>query len=301
MTDCGSSSGHPATSTSTAELRYTLLDVFTDVPLAGNPLAVVHDADELDDRTMLAFARETRLSETTFVQSATAAGADYRNRIWTIGQELPFAGHPSLGTAVAVAHANGKTGKVRYVQETGAGLQPIEVVLDGSRASASMLQEPPIFGAEVDATEALSAVGLPAAAADPDLPPQVVSTGLAHLMLPVRSVEDLAHIIPDHAFIREVVQPHGAFAVYAAHCDPVAGTARARLFTLDPGMGEDPATGSAAGPLCAYLNLRAGCTAIEITQGVEMGRPSLLRAEAAADRIRVSGDVVILIDGILAL
>ena len=86
----------------------TWLDVFTDRPLTGNGLAVVHDADGLDDATMLAFARETRLSETTFVQTATEAGADYRNRIWMTQRELPFAGHPSLGTAVAVARARGR-------------------------------------------------------------------------------------------------------------------------------------------------------------------------------------------------
>jgi len=86
----------------------TWLDVFTSTPLTGNQLAVVHDADRLDDATMLAFARETRLSETTYVQAASAAGADYRNRIWTMAGELPFAGHPSLGTAVAVARARGE-------------------------------------------------------------------------------------------------------------------------------------------------------------------------------------------------
>ena len=112
-TGSGSSSAPRATSTSTDSRgeagvgahRYTLLDVFTATPLEGNALAVVHDADELDDATMLAFARETRLTETTFVQRAHVAGADYRNRIWTVERELPFAGHPSLGTAVAVARA----------------------------------------------------------------------------------------------------------------------------------------------------------------------------------------------------
>jgi trans-2,3-dihydro-3-hydroxyanthranilate isomerase len=87
--------------------RLTWLDVFTATPLTGNGLAVVHDADGLDEETMLAFARETRLSETTFVQRASRPGADYRNRIFTTVGELPFAGHPSLGTAVAVAHAGG--------------------------------------------------------------------------------------------------------------------------------------------------------------------------------------------------
>ena len=101
----------------------TWLDVFTDRPLTGNGLAVVHDADGVGDGAMLAFARETRLSETSFVQSATEAGADYRNRIWMMQGELPFAGHPSLGTAVAVARARGDH-SVTYTQQTGAGLQP---------------------------------------------------------------------------------------------------------------------------------------------------------------------------------
>ncbi|HUR85671.1 MAG TPA: PhzF family phenazine biosynthesis isomerase, partial [Solirubrobacteraceae bacterium] len=99
----------------------TWLDVFTSVPLTGNQLAVVHDADGVDEATMLAFARETQLSETTFVQTATEAGADYRNRIFTIADEVPFAGHPSLGTAVAVAAARGED-EAHYVQQTGAGM-----------------------------------------------------------------------------------------------------------------------------------------------------------------------------------
>jgi trans-2,3-dihydro-3-hydroxyanthranilate isomerase len=251
---------------------------------------------------MLAFARETRLSETTFVQSATEAGADYRNRIWTVSQELPFAGHPSLGTAVAVARARGETSEVRYVQQTGAGLQAIVVTLSGgSGATASMLQEPATFGDKLDPAEALEPLGLPTAAADPDLPPQVVSTGLAHLMLPVRSLEELSQIEPNFAAIHALVEPRDAFGVYAAHYDPGTGTVRARLFARDPGIGEDPATGSAAGPLCAYLNHYTGCRAVEITQGVEMGRPSRLRAEIVEDRVRVSGDVVVIIEGTLTL
>src|SRR5215212_4068496 len=104
----------------------TWLDVFTDRPLTGNGLAVVHDADGVSDDTMLAFARETHLSETTFVQTATEAGADYRNRM--MQGELPCAGHSSLGTAVAVARASGER-SASYTQQTGAGLQPVEVEL----------------------------------------------------------------------------------------------------------------------------------------------------------------------------
>jgi trans-2,3-dihydro-3-hydroxyanthranilate isomerase len=250
---------------------------------------------------MLAFARETRLSETTFVQSATRAGADYRNRIWTVGQELPFAGHPSLGTAVAVARASGELGEARFVQQTGAGLQPIEVVLNGRGATASMLQEPPSFAPEVDAAEALSALGLPPEAAHPELPPQAVSTGLFQLILPVRSLEDLAQTVPDYPAIDRLVERCGAFGIYAAYHDHDAGTARARYFARDPGIGEDPATGSAAGPLCAYLERHAGATGVDIIQGVEMGRPSLLRTDVVEDRVRVSGDCVIVVEGTVRL
>jgi trans-2,3-dihydro-3-hydroxyanthranilate isomerase len=252
---------------------------------------------------MLAFARETRLSETTFVQSATVAGADYRNRIWTVGGELPFAGHPSLGTAVAVARARGATGTVSYVQQTGAGLQPIEVSLGGAGggATAAMLQEPAAFGASPDAPEALAAIGLAGDARDVGMSPQVVSTGLAHLMVPVRSLDELAAAAPDFGAIGALVERVGAYGIYVAVFDALAGTARARFFARDPGVGEDPATGSAAGPLCAYLHRYTGCTALEITQGVEIGRPSRLRTEIAGDRVRVAGDVIVVIDGTLTL
>ena len=254
---------------------------------------------------MLAFARETRLSETTFVQRATVAGADYRNRIWTVGEELPFAGHPSLGTAVAVAAAADAKGEVRFVQQTAAGLQAIEVTMNGAGpARASMIQEPATFGEElrgVAASDALAALGLGLSAASDDLPPQVASTGLPHLILPLATIEDLAAITPDYDAIHRVVEPLDAFGIYAAVHDEANGLARARFFAKDPGTGEDPATGSAAGPLCAYLARRRGARAVEITQGVEMGRRSLLRTELVDDRVRVGGDVVVVISGTVRL
>ncbi len=285
--------------------RYTLLDVFTSTPLEGNGLAVVHAADALDDAAMLAFARETRLSETTFVQTPTAAaaaaGADYRNRIWTVARELPFAGHPSLGTAVAVAHAAGTQGSSSFVQQTGAGLQPIEVQLDGQRATASMLQEPAVLGPEVDRAPALAAIGLDPADADPTLPPQVVSTGTPQLIVPLRDDDAVARIRPDWAALDALLTPLGAITLYAAACDPAAGRAHARSFPFSEDIGEDPATGSAAGPLCAYLAARADCSRVVIDQGIEMGRPSRLEASLDGERVRVAGDVVVLIDGTLHL
>ena len=277
------------------------LDVFTDVPLEGNGLAVVHDADRLDDETMLRFARETRLSDTAFVQAASAPGADYRNRIFMASGEIPFAGHPSLGAAVAVARRRGLRA-ARLVQETGAGRQPIDVQLIGDRAVASMLQEPAELGPQVDAALALAAVGLAPADAAPELPPQAVSTGLAHLLVPVAGVDALARAAPDHEAIDALLAPLGATCLYLAWIDPSGGPVRARSFLRSAAEGgEDPATGSAAGPLCAYLAARRGHDRLEIVQGVEMGRPSRLEAAVEGERVRVGGAVVAVIDGTLRL
>ncbi len=281
--------------------RVTWVDVFTATPLAGNALAVVQDADGLDDEAMLRFARETRLSETTFVQAPTREGADYRNRIWMMSGELPFAGHPSLGTAVAVAHARGER-EASYVQQTHAGLQPIEVELAGRRARASMLQEPAVFGAELDPGETLGPLGLQAADAHPDLPPQVVSTGATQVIVPVRDARVLERLAPDRAPVRALLEAHGAITVYFAACEPAAGTARARAYFADPGaVVEDPATGSAAGPLCAYLHQRTGAPRLRIEQGVAMGRPSLLECSMEGDRVGVGGEAVVVVEGSLHL
>jgi trans-2,3-dihydro-3-hydroxyanthranilate isomerase len=278
-------------------LPLTWLDVFTATPLAGNQLAVVGDADVLDDATMLAFARETGLSETTFVQSAGAAGADYRNRIMWPGGELPFAGHPSLGTAVAVALARGDRA-ARYVQETPAGLQPVEVQLDGRAARAAMLQEPAVFGAAPDPGAVFAALGLEAADADRELLPQVVSTGVAHLMACTRDAAVLARAAPSADALRAVLRAAGAHVAYLAWWDRAAGTAATRGYWLAPaGLAEDAATGSAAGPLMALLHERAGARRLTVRQGVEMGRPSLLECAIEDDRVRVAGDVVVVAQG----
>jgi trans-2,3-dihydro-3-hydroxyanthranilate isomerase len=279
----------------------TWLDVFTATPLTGNQLAVVHDADSIDDATMLAFARETRLSETTFVQSATERGADYRNRIWTMPGEIAFAGHPSLGTAVAVAHARGAA-RATYVQQTHAGLQPVEVRLDGDAARASMLQEPPLFGFEPPPADVMAAAGLAEQDAHPDLPSQVVSTGIAQLIAPVRGRAALERVAPQLRALRALLEPLDALVLYVVAVDPDEGTAHARSFF--PGVDaliEDPATGAAAGPLLAYLHERADTQSLTIRQGDEIGRPSRLDCTWAEDRPRVAGDVVVVGDGHVSL
>ncbi len=283
-----------------AARRYTLLDVFTSTRLQGNPLAVVHEADDLPDAVMHAFARETKLSESSYVQATDTAGADYRNRIWMTGGEIPFAGHPSLGVAAAVARARGEA-SVTYTQETGAGLQPIDVEVAGGLTHASMLQEPAAFGPELDPAEVLAAAGLPPADAHPELPCQPVSTGLAHVLAPVRTAAALARARPDAERIAALLAPHGAVCLYLAAVDGAAGTAVARSFFGQADPPEDPATGSAAGPLCAYLGERAGTVRLTIEQGTHMGRPSRLAAQLEGDRVRVGGDVVVVLDGTVFL
>src|SRR5688500_3508886 len=250
--------------------RYTLIDVFTSTRLQGNPLAVVHEADGVPDAMMHAFARETRLSETSFVQMATEQGADYRNRIWMMSGEAPFAGHPSLGVAAAIARQRGET-SATYVQQTHAGLQAIEVEVAGGALYASMLQEPVEFGPELDPADVLGAVGLSEDDAHPDLPCQAVSTGAYHVLAPLRDEALLAGLWPDYDRISSLLAPFaGGLCLYVTAVDTDAGTASARSFATRAEMGEDPATGSAAGPLCAYLAERTGLQELTVSQGVEM-------------------------------
>lgn len=278
----------------------TWLDVFTARPLTGNGLAVVHGADPIDDATMLAFARETQLSETTFVQSAGEPGADYRTRIWMTTRELRFAGHPSLGTAIAVARSRGER-EASYVQQTQAGLQPIDVEIGTGADRASMLQEPATFGAEVDPGRVFQALGLTEADGHSELPPQVVGTGIDHLVIPLADLAALHRPRPDPSALRELLGELGCVCAYPAVAEPDAERARARGFFLDDaGVVEDPATGSAAGPLMAYLHARTGVARLTVEQGVAMGRASELRCEAG-ERVRVGGDAVVILEGRLEL
>ena len=285
--------------------RISWLDVFAERPLAGNGLAVVNEADDVDHDQMLALAKELNLSETTFVQSPEAEGADYRNRIFTIEREIPFAGHPTLGTAVAVARWRGLE-QASFVQETQAGQQSIEVRSEDGGWRAEMVQNEAEFGTEVDAAAALAAVGLEPSEAHPDLTPQVVSTGLPTAVVPVADPAALGRVEPDFEAIDAVLadaRPRAGETpnFYLVWVDPRAGEARARMFSTGAPGGEDPATGSAAGPLGAYLAERASCERVVVRQGEEMGRPSLLEVEMVDGHPRVGGGVIPVIDGELSL
>ena len=258
----------------------------------------MHDADGVADDVMLAFARETKLMETTFVQTASVPEADYRNRIWTVSEEVPFAGHPSLGTAVAIALARGEEDAV-YHQQTRAGIQEVTVSRSGDRARASVLQEHQETGPELDPAAVMATVGLDPRDAHPQLPPQRVSTGLPALIAPVREAAAVSRARPDVPKIAALGQ--GVVNFYLCHVDPDAGTARARSFPSLDVEEEDPATGSAAGPLLLYLNRRLGMQTVVVTQGVELGRPSTLHAHVEDGRVRVAGDVIVLVTGTLRL
>ena len=285
--------------------RIAWLDVFAERPLAGNALVVVDDADEIADETMLAFAKEMDLSETTFVQSPAADGADYRNRIFTIAREIPFAGHPSLGTAVAVARWSGQE-EASFVQETQAGLQPIEVHSEDGRWRGEMIQNPAEFGTELDVEAVMHAVGLNPAEAHQDLAPQVVSNVLPTAIVPVSAPASLGRVVPDYEAIDAALadaEPRAGETpnFFLVWIDEEGPEARARMFSTGAPGGEDPATGSAAGPLGAYLSEREGRERLAIRQGEEMGRPSLLEVEMVDGRPRVGGGVIPVIDGEVSL
>ncbi|MBA2467769.1 MAG: PhzF family phenazine biosynthesis protein [Chloroflexia bacterium] len=283
------------------ESRYTLIDVFAARPLEGNLLAVVEDADAIDDATMATLARRFRLSETSFIQTATSPTATYRHRIFIVEGEIPFAGHPSLGTAAVWARRRGLN-EADVVQQTISGEQRLHVELDGNQGTVSVWQNAAVFGPKVESGPVLAALGLGREAAHADLMPQAVSTGLPALILPLNDPRHLADIGLNGQRLNEAMTlPDGALPLT---CYVVAETApghwRARSFGTDLAGGEDPATGSAAGAFGAYAKEYAGVTSLTIEQGIEMGCPSLLRVKTS-DGVVVSGGVQIVGEGILTL
>jgi trans-2,3-dihydro-3-hydroxyanthranilate isomerase len=281
------------------------LDVFTDTALSGNGLAVVLEADGLEPETMLGFAREVGLSETTFVQTATVEGADYRNRIWTVSGEIPFAGHPSLGTAVAVAvHEGGGCapggGGRSFTQQTEVGVQEVRADFRDGSWQASVHQEPAVFGETFARAGVAAALGLAPSRMDPELSCQVASTGLPALLAPVCDLDALADCSPDFDALR-ALDDRPALNLYAFAYERGSRAVRARCFGADLSGIEDPATGSAAGPLVAYLQDCLDIDRIMVEQGVEMGRPSRIEARIESGRPLVSGAVTILASGTVFL
>ena len=277
----------PAERPSTATLAYEVVDVFTERPFAGNPLAVVLDADDLPDAALQALAAEFNLSETAFPMQAED-GADYRLRIFTPEVELPFAGHPSVGAAW-VLHRLGRLPAGDRVQSCGAGLLQVhvgahEVVLAGGA---------PTCGPELDPRPLLAAVGL----SPEDLvhAPLRAGCGLEFTYLSVQE-QAVARARPDAAAL--LALPLGAGLCVTAWSD---GGAHSRVFVPEVGVAEDPATGSAAVGLGVVLArwglVPDGTSSYEVAQGAERGRPSTLRCSVTVERgaavaTTVAGSVV---------
>jgi trans-2,3-dihydro-3-hydroxyanthranilate isomerase len=282
--------------------RLYTLDVFTTRPYAGNPLAVVTDGDGLSQSRMQAIAREMNLSETVFVQKPTSDRALARLRIFTTTHELPLAGHPVIGAwfllgLLGVVPASSE-GSVHVMQQTGAGILPVELTFrDGRPSLVTMTQKPARFNsAKINRTRLAEALGLKSGDFDARLPLEFVSTGIFNLMVPIKGRAILGRIHMNMRALAGLISRGGVMA----YCFALDGNGRAFARGMLPwGLVEDPATGSAAGSLAAYLvrreRLRAGQTLV-IGQGIEMGRPSEIRAEINADRGRlvpkVSGSAV---------
>jgi trans-2,3-dihydro-3-hydroxyanthranilate isomerase len=262
-----------------ARFAYRLVDVFTRTPFGGNPLAVFSDAKGLDPALMQRIAFELHLSESTFVLPATRPDCDVRVRIFTPRAEIPFAGHPTVGTAFVLDH----TPRVTF--ELGIGPLAVE------RTSAPdgfvrwrMAQPRPRFGPVLEAGAVAAALGLRAEDLDARLPLEVATTGLPFLMVPLRDLDALGRA-------RLSVERWAGLRGGDTTCPYLfvrtgPASARARMFAGHFGIEEDPATGSAAGPLGGWLVARgalvpdeAGRSPLLVEQGVEMGRPSAIWVE----------------------
>ena len=286
------------------KINFRLLDVFTEVPFAGNPLCVVPEIPVgLDEGLMLAITREINFSETTFVTAVRDGGYDVR--IFTPEKELPFAGHPTLGTAFTLVSERRVSSPV--VQTSAAGDVPVEVDLAAGRAR--MRQLPPVFGrVVVDRDRVARAAGLEPGDLVPHLPVVPVGTGIAHLMVPVRDEATLRRARRDDRECFEVCRAADDAESLYLFAVRGEGDVMARMFDRWMAIGEDPATGSAAGPLGAYLAAHglAGMPGrAVVAQGEMVGRPSFLHVEVepagASWAIRVGGGVRIMGEGSFTL
>jgi trans-2,3-dihydro-3-hydroxyanthranilate isomerase len=276
-----------------ATYRYVVADVFTERPLTGNQLAVFTDARGIDDGLMQDLAREMNYSETVFVLPKEGDG-HARIRIFTPAAELPFAGHPTLGTAFVLA---GPLQLPEIHLETGAGVIPVTLERDGARIVFGRMSQPvPTVEPYPGAGELLAALGVERS----ELPVEVYDNGIRHVYVCLRSEEDVERLEPDLGRLSRLE------AVLGVNCFAGAGLRwKTRMFAPGGGVAEDPATGSAAGPLAVHL-ARHGRIAfgdeIQISQGAELRRPSTLFARAdgtseAIEHVEVGGSAVVVARG----
>ena len=271
------------------DLRYVVVDVFTDRPLEGNQLAVFTDARELDEADMQALARELKFSESTFVLPPEQGG-HARIRIFTPVTELPFAGHPTLGTAFVLG---GPLQAAELNLETGSGIVTVTLERDdGGRITFGRMAQPlPTIEPYEGEDELLAALGVDRS----ELPIELYDNGMRHVYVCLGSEEEVASLKPDLTRLSELPP------VLGINCFGGAGKRwKTRMFAPAGGVAEDPATGSAAGPLALHL-ARYGRISfgdeIEISQGAEINRPSALYARVdgnadAVERVEVGGSAV---------
>jgi trans-2,3-dihydro-3-hydroxyanthranilate isomerase len=301
---------------------FCFVDVFASRPLTGNPLSLIPDADGLAESQMQAIAREFNQSETTFVlrpsvHSGSGPGATWRLRSFTpIGAEVFGAGHNALGAwlwlaaagRVTAGPAGGSGG--RLTQEIGDEVLPVEVSRgDDGVVSVTMDQSAPEFGGvAADRAELAAALGLTAADLVPDQPAQVVSTGAGHLLVPLRDRAAVDRSRPVTERLAAVLRQAGGEGCYLYSRDPVDpgdAVAYTRFFNPTMGIAEDPATGTAAGPLVARL-VAEGQVApdgrpVIVEQGFALGRPSRIQVSVAGPRVRVGGSGLVVAEGRMAL
>jgi trans-2,3-dihydro-3-hydroxyanthranilate isomerase len=293
------------TTDSVRHLAFTQLDVFTSRPLEGNSLAVFHQATSLTDAEMQAIAREMNLSETTFIfphGAATEHESGVRVRIFTVQEELPFAGHPTLGTAFFL---RGKTAASEIKLNLNVGTIAVHFEdPPGQPTFGEMTQIDPLFGQIHDHARIAEVTGIPLEDIDTGLPVQTVSTGVPFTILPLLSLTAMRRLHIHHQRAAEYLNAFGGkffFCVTRHTVDPAARLHARMLFY----NGEDPATGSASGCAAAWM-VKYGVIQpderILIEQGVEMHRPSriFVRASRRNDRVvnvRVGGNVVEVLRG----
>jgi trans-2,3-dihydro-3-hydroxyanthranilate isomerase len=277
--------------------RYVLADVFTDRPLEGNQLAVFTDARDLTGEEMQQVAREMNLSETVFVLPPSLEDADVRIRIFTPGNELPFAGHPTLGAAFVLG---GPLQRIVIRIETGVGVIPVELQRDGPQIVFGLMEQPiPNWTPVDDPAPLFAALGIDGS----NLPVERCDVGPGHVYVELGSPEEVAALQPDLVALAR-------FTSDGTNCFARDGERwKTRMFAPQHGVGEDPATGSAAGPLAVFLARHGRIPfgkQIEISQGAEIKRPSTLYAQAdgtadAVERVLVGGSAVTIARGELSL
>jgi len=292
------------------EHRFHTLDVFTNTRFEGNPLAVFTDGDSLSGDQMQAIAREMNLAETVFVQKPTDDRALARLRIFTTQEELKLAGHPVVGTWFLLAELGvvpAQEGGVHVLQQTEAGVLPVEIRFkDGRPQHVTMTQKEAIFKpAKINKKKLAASLGLSPKDLDPKLEPEIVSTGIFNLMVPLRSRAALGKIVMNMFELRKLLGKSATMA----YCFALGSNSKCFSRGMLPWeLYEDPATGSAAGSLGAYLvrhgKLATGHT-LSILQGEEMGRPSHIEVQVsqAGKKLvpRVSGAAVKVFEGTIRI